>query len=133
MKSFREYMKKLPAARRARIEEKTREKVAIILLQQAREAVGISQQALAARLHMSQPALSRFERRPNITMQGLRQYVEALGGKLEVNVVLPKQPRRVGARAVAAKAPARRIKLMPKQPGRMAAKAGTRKLHLALA
>ena len=106
MKPFNDYLKKLPADRRARIEEGARQKIATIRLQQAREQVGVTQEELAERLHMSQPALSRFERRPNITMSVLQRYVEALGGKLEVNVLLPKQGRGVG------RVPGRRIQLV---------------------
>lgn len=96
MKPFNDYLKKLPAGRRARIEEAARRKISVIRLQQAREQVGVTQEELAERLHMSQPALSRFERRPNITMSVLQRYVEALGGKLEVNVLLPKHGQRLG-------------------------------------
>ena len=100
MKSFSDFLKKLPAGRRTKIAANVSRKVAVIRLQQAREQVGVTQEELAERLHMSQPALSRFERRPNITMNVLQRYVEALGGKLEVNVLLPKQGRRPGRRAV---------------------------------
>ena len=99
MKPFSDFLKKLPADRRARIEESAGKKVATIRLQLAREAAGVTQEELAERMHMTQPALSRFERRPNITMSVLQRYVEALGGKLEVNVVLPmsaKKPSRRG-------------------------------------
>ena len=74
--------------------------MAAIRLQLAREAAGVTQEELAERMHMTQPALSRFERRPNITMSVLQRYVEALGGKLEVNVVFPmsaKKPSRRGS------------------------------------
>ena len=100
MKPFSDFLKKLPADRRARIEESAGKKVATIRLQLAREAAGVTQEELAERMHMTQPALSRFERRPNITMSVLQRYVEALGGKLEVNVVLPmpsKKPSRRGS------------------------------------
>jgi transcriptional regulator with XRE-family HTH domain len=104
MKSFSAYLKKLPAERRARIEESARQKISAIRLQQAREALGITQGELAERMHMTQPALSRFERRPNITMAILQRYVEALGGTLEVNVVLPKQgPKGPGKRPTTSK------------------------------
>jgi transcriptional regulator with XRE-family HTH domain len=91
MKTFADYLKKLPHKRRARIEEIARRKITAIRLQQAREQLGVSQQELAARLHMTQPSLSRFERRPNVTVNSLQRYVEALGGKLEVSVVMPKK------------------------------------------
>lgn len=94
MKPFSDFLKKLPADRRARIEDSAGKKLTAIQLQLAREAAGITQEELAERMHMTQPALSRFERRPNITMSVLQRYVEALGGKLEVNVVLPKSTKK---------------------------------------
>jgi transcriptional regulator with XRE-family HTH domain len=90
MKTFSSFIKKLPAERRARIEANVQSKIAVFRLQQAREEAGVTQEELAARLHMSQPALSRFERRPNVTVSVLQRYVQALGGTLEVNVLLPK-------------------------------------------
>jgi transcriptional regulator with XRE-family HTH domain len=107
MKTFSDHLKKLPASRRARIEDAARQKITAIRLQHAREEVGVTQGELAERLHMSQPALSRFERRPNITMNVLQRYVEALGGKLEINVLMPKQGVRGGSRSAA-----RRISLV---------------------
>jgi transcriptional regulator with XRE-family HTH domain len=98
MKPFSDFTKKLSADRRARIEEGAERKVATIRLQQAREVLGVTQEELAERMHMTQPALSRFERRPNITMDILRRYVEALGGKLEINVVLPSSPKKASKR-----------------------------------
>lgn len=103
MKPFSGYLKKLPADRRARIEDGARQKVAAIRLQLAREAAGVTQEELAERLHMSQPALSRFERRPNITTSVLIRYIEALGGTLEVTMVLPN-----GAKTATGKRPAAR-------------------------
>jgi transcriptional regulator with XRE-family HTH domain len=115
MKPFSVFLKKLPAERRARIEESVQSKVTAIQLQHAREQVGVTQEELAARLHMSQPALSRFERRPNVTVGVLRRYVEALGGTLEVNMVLPRRirsRRTAGARATSLKRSTRRIPLV---------------------
>jgi transcriptional regulator with XRE-family HTH domain len=89
MKNFSDILSKLPPERRARIEAATRGKLAAIRLQRAREQVGVTQMELAVRLHMTQPALSRFERRPNITINVLQKYVEALGWKLEVTMVKP--------------------------------------------
>lgn len=52
-----------------------------------REAAGLSQRELAKRLGVSQPRVAAIERSHNVTIEVLEQYVEALGGKLEVNVV----------------------------------------------
>jgi len=99
MKPFSDFLKKLPAARRARIAEAARGKVATIRIQQAREQLGVSQEDLADRLHMSQPALSRFERRPDVRLSTLARYAEALEGRLEVTLVMPKRGRGKGRAA----------------------------------
>jgi transcriptional regulator with XRE-family HTH domain len=93
MKPFTELLAKLPPEQQLKIAAETRRKVTAIRLQQAREQVGLTQAEMAQRLNMTQPALSRFERRPNMTISVLQRYVEALGGQLEINVILPKQKK----------------------------------------
>ena len=52
-----------------------------------RERAGVSQRELAARIGVSQPRVAAIERSRNVTIDVLEQYVEALGGRLEVVVV----------------------------------------------
>lgn len=52
-----------------------------------REKAGISQRELAERIGVSQPRIAAIERSRNVTIEVLDQYVEALGGHLEVSVV----------------------------------------------
>ena len=52
-----------------------------------REAAGLSQRELAQRIGVSQPRIAAIERSRNVTVDVLDQYVNALGGTLEVNVV----------------------------------------------
>lgn len=52
-----------------------------------REEAGLSQRELAERIGVSQPRIAAIERSRNVTIDVLEQYVEALGGKLEVAVV----------------------------------------------
>ena len=91
MKPFNDFIKKLQPVRRNRIEAAVRHKVAAIRIQQARETLGVTQEELAGRLHMSQPALSRFERRPDVRLSTLARYAEALEGHLEIVLVVPRQ------------------------------------------
>jgi transcriptional regulator with XRE-family HTH domain len=69
------------------IRSKYQEKIAAIRLQQVRKSQHITQKELAQALGLSQSALSELERRPNITLGTLHRYIEALGGKLEINAV----------------------------------------------
>jgi transcriptional regulator with XRE-family HTH domain len=52
-----------------------------------REQAGLSQRELAKRIGVSQPRIAAIERSRNVTIELLEQYVEALGGRLEVSVV----------------------------------------------
>lgn len=52
-----------------------------------REKAGLSQRELAERIGISQPRIAAIERSRNVTIDVLEQYVEALGGHLEISVV----------------------------------------------
>jgi transcriptional regulator with XRE-family HTH domain len=52
-----------------------------------REEAGLSQRELAKRIGVSQPRVAAIERSQNITLEVLEEYVDAIGGQLEVNVV----------------------------------------------
>jgi len=58
-------------------------------LVELREALQVSQEMLAKKLKVTQVAISRLERRPNVLVESIANYVEALGGKLELYAVLP--------------------------------------------
>jgi DNA-binding XRE family transcriptional regulator len=94
MKTLDAYIKKLPVAERTAIAEGARQKVAAIRLQQAREASGFTQEQVAQRMGVTQASLSRMEHRPDVKLSNIRKYVEAIGGTLEVSVVLPRRSRR---------------------------------------
>ena len=54
------------------------------LLQELREQRKVSQVALATKLGVRQPTVSKIERREDVALSTLRRYVEALGGELHV-------------------------------------------------
>lgn len=52
-----------------------------------REQAGLSQRELAKRIGVSQPRVAAIERSRNVTLDVLEDYVDAIGGRLEVSVV----------------------------------------------
>lgn len=53
-------------------------------LKELRHLCGLSQQELARRLHVQQPAISKLERRQDLPVSALRRWIEALGGELTI-------------------------------------------------
>ena len=58
-------------------------------LAELRHARERTQVELARKLGMVQPSVSRLERQADLYVSTLRRYVEALGGRLEINAVFP--------------------------------------------
>jgi len=58
-------------------------------LRDLREALKMTQVALAKKLKTTQAAVSRLEKRPGMLVNSLGDYVEALGGRIEVHALLP--------------------------------------------
>lgn len=59
-------------------------------LQMMREELKLSQKAVAELMGISQPAVTQLEQRGNeLKIATLKRYIEAMGGKLSLNVELP--------------------------------------------
>ena len=56
-------------------------------LAEIRKALELTQQQLAASLGLTQPGISRIENEADLFVSTLRNYVEALGGELEISAV----------------------------------------------
>lgn len=56
-------------------------------LRELRQARNMTQAALAQRLQMVQPSVSRLERQTDLYVSTLRRYIEAAGGRLEIRAV----------------------------------------------
>ncbi|GEM_PF-6904952 len=77
------------AMRRAGMRRQAQEQLAALRLQRLRQARNLTQEETALAMGVSQGSLSKLERRTNVTMALLRRYVAAIGGRLEVSVLLP--------------------------------------------
>jgi len=72
------------AKRRERLEQMTRAADDALRLADLRDKKGVSQEALAAVLAVSQANVSRIEHEDDVYLSTLRRYVAALGGQLEI-------------------------------------------------
>ena len=92
-KTLEEILAALPKARRDRIDARYRElRKEVESLAALRKAAGKAQVEIATSLKISQPSVSRIERQTDMYLSTLRNYVEAVGGDLELVVRFPRQP-----------------------------------------
>ena len=91
--SHRELLKKLPASERAAIKKEANKLREEYRLQQLREALSMTQVELAELLNIRQASVSDIEKRTDLKLSTLNRYVEALGGKLHLEVEFPQQSR----------------------------------------
>lgn len=75
---------------RKRAAERTKVLLREMLLSDLRRATGYSQKALAAKLKMKQPSLSKLENAPDMQVTTLQKIVAALGGEVEIVCKFPK-------------------------------------------
>ena len=74
----------------ARIKEMADEMILEVGLQMMREELQLSQKQVAEAMGISQPAVTKLEKRGNdLKLATLKRYVEAMGGKLSLDVELP--------------------------------------------
>ena len=87
-----EVLAALPKARRDRIDARYRElRKEVESLAALRKAAGKAQVNIAASLKISQPSVSKIEKQTDMYLSTLRNYVEAVGGDLELVVRFPDQ------------------------------------------
>ena len=66
-----------------------------IRLVELRHAEAVSQAELAGRLEVTQGAISRFEHAEDVRVSTLREYLDALGARLELVAIFDDEDRRV--------------------------------------
>ena len=85
MKTLNDKMKKLSTARRMKVEARAAELIAEEMsLQSLRKAHRRTQKSMASQLGIGQDSVSRLEQRSDMLLSTLRDYVEAMGGRIRL-------------------------------------------------
>lgn len=83
----------LPQERQAAIAKQTEMLIAEeMTLRDLRKAREFSQQAIGEKLHINQSEVSKIERRTDVYLSTLRDYIESLGGELDIVARFPDRP-----------------------------------------
>jgi transcriptional regulator with XRE-family HTH domain len=83
----------LPADERAKIDARARDLIVEEMsLQRLRKAIGKTQTAVAKRLKVGQHAVSKIETRSDMHLSTLRDFINAMGGELELIAQFPDRP-----------------------------------------
>jgi DNA-binding XRE family transcriptional regulator len=94
-RKFRELVESMPAERQHRIAKRVKESLASMPLEEIRKARQMTQAKLAETLGVNQGEVSKIEHRTDIYISTLADYVEALGGKLEIRAIFPDREMRI--------------------------------------
>ena len=91
--TLKDKMKALPAKRRKKVEARTAQLIAEELsLRDLRKARAKTQVAVAKELGINQEGVSRLEKRSDLMLSTLRNYIEAMGGELHLLAEFPDRP-----------------------------------------
>jgi predicted XRE-type DNA-binding protein len=83
----------LPPERREQVDARYQElKQEVEGLRELREITGKVQLEIATALNIKQPSVSKIEKQTDMYLSTLRNYIEAVGGELELVVKLPRRP-----------------------------------------
>ena len=88
-RNFNELRARMSPESQARVAARVKEELALMPLNQIRNARRMTQTRLAELLEMDQGYISKLEQRTDLYLSTLRSYVEAMGGALEIRAVFP--------------------------------------------
>lgn len=94
-RKFRDLLQAMPADRRQKIANRVQRTLASMPLDELRKARQMTQVKLAEALGVNQGEVSKIEHRTDIYLSTLAEYVEALGGRLEIRAVFPDREMRI--------------------------------------
>ncbi|MFL1504935.1 helix-turn-helix domain-containing protein [Pseudomonas sp. O64] len=88
-KKFAEFQASMTLEARAETEQLFRQPLKEMPLHELRKAQQLSQERLAKALNINQAAVSKMERRTDMYISTLRDYIRAMGGELEIIATFP--------------------------------------------
>lgn len=88
-KPIEELFSKLSPEAQAKVNLKTQELLTAIRLAKLRKQRGFTQAQVAQAMHIKQPTVAQLEKRGDVQLSTLRQYLETLGGELEIVAKFP--------------------------------------------
>lgn len=88
-KKFSELRAKMKPDAQQRAEEKAKQLLAEMPLNELRQARGLSQKVLAEVLHVQQPSIAKLEKRTDMYLSTLRTHIQAMGGELDIIARFP--------------------------------------------
>ena len=92
MKTLEQKLKEISPRRQEKIKARARELVTREMsLRELRHAVNKTQKTVARTLNLGQDGISRLEKRSDLLLSTLRNYVEAVGGNLTLVAQFPNQ------------------------------------------
>jgi hypothetical protein len=90
LRNVNDVIRKLNPAQRKKVETRAAQLIAEeMTLRQLREACRLTQQKVAKSLRIGQEGVSKIERRSDLLLSTLREYVQAMGGELSLVVQFP--------------------------------------------
>jgi len=95
VRKFKELFDAMPAGRKEEVAPRVRETITGMPLEELRRARQMTQAKLAATLDVNQGEVSKIEHRADLYLRTLSEYVEALGGTLEIRAVFPDSELRI--------------------------------------
>lgn len=86
---YRNLRDKMSPEARERAAQKAQEIMAELALQELRQALELTQEEVARLLETSQANVSKLERRTDMYISTLREFIQAMGGQLEIIARFP--------------------------------------------
>lgn len=86
---WRDIRKTLSPEAEERTRQSVREAAGVMTLYQLREARSLTQVNLAKVLNINQGAVSKMEKRTDMYVSTLRNFIQAMGGQLQVKAIFP--------------------------------------------